>query len=107
MKRILIACAFAAMGALTLSGAAGAAPAIGANRTAVQAASANGVVEAVTYRSYRHGRRNWRGDRGYRRGYGVRSYGYNSGPGIYLNFGSSRRGNRGYSDYDRHDRDYR
>lgn len=107
MKRTLMACVFAAMGALTLSGAAGAAPAIGANKTALQAASANGVVETVTYRSYRHGRRHWRDNRGYRRGYGVRSYGYDSGPSIYLNFGSSRRGHRGYRDYDRNDRYYR
>ena len=106
MNKSLLSCLVAAVSAFTLAGAANAVPAVGANKVALQETAKSGSAETVTYRSYRrNGRRHYRG-RNYRRGYGYDNgyYGYGS-PGLYLNFGNSRRyGNNRYNRYGNYNR---
>jgi hypothetical protein len=103
MKRLLWSGIVAAVAALTMASSANAVPSVGAAKELVQDAKSASSVERVHYRKWRHSHRNQRYGRN--RAYGQRWYGYNRGPGIYLNFGNSRRSanwnRRGYRDYDR------
>ena len=103
MKRLLWSGIVAAVAALTMAGSANAVPSVGGAKELVEDARSASSVERVHYRKWRHSHRNQRYSRN--RAYGHRLYGYNRGPGIYLNFGGSRRSDNwngsGYRNYDR------
>ena len=103
MKRLLWSGIVAAVAALTMAGSANAVPSVGGAKELVQDARSASSVERVHYRKWRHSHRNQRYGRN--RANGLSLYGNNRGPGIYLNFGNSRRSaywrGRGNRNYDR------